>query len=137
MTTDEQTAQLAKWMGGKGGMAAFLTVGAVALMYWLLGRKRLPTLYPTGRTRVSKLGENWHRCCTAECAELVRPREILCPKHWVRVPVPIRMLMRKLQTKTVPQPWEWVDAARRAVIFVRDEIARDAEMRIAALGGEA
>jgi hypothetical protein len=127
---DEQKAQLAKWVGDTGMVAT--CISTIALLWKMLGRKRHPTMYPTGRGRLTP---PWNRCCTAGCEERVRPIEFLCAKHWIRVPVAVRMLVRKLQTKTFPQSRMWVIAACRAVIFVRNEIEWDTEMRLDALEG--
>ena len=77
---DEQKAQLAKWVGDTGMMAT--CIGTIALLWGMLGRKRHPTMYPTGRGRLTP---PWNRCCTAGCEERVRPirvpvRETLDPR---------------------------------------------------------
>lgn len=120
---DEQKKLLAKWIGGP----MMLGIGVVAMMWNLIGRRPRPTTtYPTGRGSPFV----WGTCCTAECEERVRPAEFLCLKHWIRVPVAYRMRVLTLQTKTFPQSRAWVVAACTAVIFVRDEIAYDEEVRL-------
>jgi len=85
-----------------------LIASPLLLMMYILGRR------PRWRPEDMRIGQ-WHVCAaSANCDELVRPLEIMCPAHWALVPVPVRMALRKEQRH--PKSYQsWLKLANKAV----------------------
>jgi hypothetical protein len=81
-------------------------------------RRHPPRGEPMGLT-----GYDWHGCMVAHCGTLIRPREPMCPRHLAQVPVPLRMMIKRLSPRFVngEDTRAWRSKVADAIILIEME----------------